>query len=539
MAIDKAWVDKLREDADLLKRDDFVVEGIRIELPMAKAAGSQVHRQWQRRVIEDVLPDSPLADAPEKIPFRILRALTKDGTTKVALSQAFDGQFEPLRAAFYRSGQSNSNIPIAFHVLAVMGAKKDVNDARVLGERMFLLLMRGATGELDQTLVTRYLERFRESPESPGSLDLAQRYLVETLHPDWVPEREFSVDLAQYLDPVVPFMPDAGELFQRDVQNLLDAKLPAADHFQVVNMLLSLHLGLYMPRLALRLNHSLEQLIAGLHTAQKLDIAQIQALETGRARETDFRGRLSMRAPSSGAKRSIAANAPAHTAYRAMTQELDRLHFSLLVFHRLRELTKSYLRATDNITDESILSEMTRMPSGIARLLKSRVGFDRYLMRALEVLCVLFVKEQLDDGEKAHELIEQAQNGLEALYQCYRENNLQTAPGSRTRATRQGLEVVDRLLKSGDSGILRGVRGLGSYFELGVNLVPLLLLTTIGSGGEKIQVAEFWKELAEYGFSFEAEERELLLGHLKSMGLYERFSDAGEASYIRNLLVGV
>lgn len=538
MAIDQAWVDQLWADQYLTERDDFMVEGVRIELPWAKSGGQYADRHWQRRIIEDIMPDSPQADAPVKILFRILRILLSGSASRIALEDVFDSKFEPLRAVFWREGEKKASVPVPFHVLPVKGST-GVQDDRVIGERAFLLLMRNQDGELNEPLVQTFLERFRKPAQK---MDIAQGFLVETLHPNWNRKTEFVADLQSYLELVPPFMPDAAALFQRDVQHLLDAHLPIADHFQSVHMLLSLHFGLYMPRLAPRLNHSLKQLLIGLSTPSTLEIARIEALESGRAAETSFYGRLSLRAPSTGGKRPLRVNASPHTTYREMIRELNELHFSLLIFNRLRELTRSFLLAGDQNIDESSLFQKTRTPSKIAELAKTQSEYRTFLMRASEVLCVRFVKEQLEkNGWKNHRKIpSESSNGLDALTTFYRIYNLESATSaSSSRAVKQGEAVVSSLLKSGDTGILRGAPGVGSYFELGANLIPLLLLTTIGSRGEKIQVAQFWEKLAEYGFSFEAQERELLLAHLKSMGLYERFSDAGEASYVRNLLVGV
>ena len=66
--------------------------------------------------------------------------------------------------------------------------------------------------------------------------------------------------------------------------------------------------------------------------------------------------------------------------------------------------------------------------------------------------------------------------------------------------------------------------------------LPLLLLLVVGAGREKIPVDEFWKRLAAYGFAFDKTEREAVLARLRAMGVYERYSDAGEAAYVRNLM---
>ena len=69
-------------------------------------------------------------------------------------------------------------------------------------------------------------------------------------------------------------------------------------------------------------------------------------------------------------------------------------------------------------------------------------------------------------------------------------------------------------------------------------MLPLLILLAVGSQNEKIPVDHFWARLERYGLRFDREERNLFLERLRSMGVYERYSDAGEAAYIRNLMSG-
>lgn len=535
MNVDREWMDEIRGDKQLLEGDEYVVEGVPIELPVSGKNQKEVHREWQRRIIDDILPDSPNADASEKIPFRILKSLTTARRTTNELEEVVEGDFNPLRPIFRRSMTRGSSIPVAFHVLAVRGTSKTV-DSRAFTERTFLLLLRDQHGKLDEELVRRFIERFRLPPDD---LDLAQQYLIEHVHPDWDPENEFTVEVQDFIEPVPPFMRDAAELFQRDVRTLLEANLPSADHFQHVNVLLALHLGLYLPRLAWRLNSALEHLESCFEAPESVDSEEIGAIESGTHPSSRFAGRLVIRAPELGSRRRLSLNAPARASYEAMNRELTELHFSLLVFHRLRELTKSYIRARQYIEDDDSLFEMTRFPSQIAERLQWYEEFRRFLARSLEALAVLFVDEQLSGKyrKQGESLLETCSNPLTMLRKCYELYNLQAGNSPRQRrAYKQGPSVSKRLLKHSEYGIVQSRQGVGKYFELGVGLLPLLLLLVVADD-EKMPVGDFWDGLAQYGLNFAPKDREILLSRLKSMGLYERFSDAGEANYIRNLLV--
>jgi hypothetical protein len=537
VGIDQQWIDRLLSDKRLFEADEYVVEGVPIELPMVVHNTKLAHRHWQRRVIDDILPDSPNADASEKIPFRILKSLTTARHTTHSLEEVVAGEFAPIKPIFWRTTKGRTGSPVAFHVLAVRGTSQNV-DSRAFTERTFLLLLRDKFGHLDEDLLSEFIERFRIPTEQ---LDLAQQYVLEEVHPEWDRDKEFTVEAQDFLEPVPPFMQDAADLFQNDITTLLDAKLPAADHFQHVNVLFALHLGLYLPRLAYRLNGAMMCLEQCLDDPDSVSVDELSLIERGKDPSSRFEGRLSLRAPSVGSKRRLPLNAAARVTYEEMNQELAKLHFSLLLFHRVRELAKSYIRAKQHIEDAENLFEMTRYPSQIAERLQWYEDFRSFLKRSLEALVLRFVDEQLDgkDADAGRRLLAKHDNPLRALRKGYEIYNFQpVTSASNSRAYRQGTGVCNGLLKHSEYGIIQSRRGVGAYFELGVGLIPLLLLLVVGSKREKIAVDAFWQGLAKYGLHFAPKDRDLLLSRLKSMGLYERFSDAGEANYIRNLLVG-
>lgn len=106
---------------------------------------------------------------------------------------------------------------------------------------------------------------------------------------------------------------------------------------------------------------------------------------------------------------------------------------------------------------------------------------------------------------------------------------------TKTRSWKHGEGVVRRLLGTGESGLLRTRTRAGAYFEIRAQLLPLLLLTTMRTGTDKLAVDTFCDELGQYGIALEESEREELLRRLKGMGLFERCSDTGAASYVRSI----
>ena len=531
MPVDKAWVQEVRGTEQIEECATFTVEGVDLVMPVSR---SQTATHWQRRVSDDILPDSPNADAPEKTPFDILNKLTDASKPPHTLGEALadSEQLSPLKPLFVASTRAKTAIPIAFHVLAVKAADRPVN-SRSFKHHTFLLLMRDAAGSLDVELVRNFIERFRSSTNKLG---LAERAVLDAIEPGWDPatRHQFSLDDAR---TIVPFVPEAGRLLQRDLRTLLAAPLMRTDFFRYTNQLLSVHLGLYQTRLAAHLNPAMDALLAELRAPGSVDTDEVVAIEEGRSPRCRFFESLDVLAPGSSARRRMGKEADVIVSFRRMEQRLAELHFYLMMINRLRSVVTAYLLHKGYDKEAATLS--SRRPSQIIERVQNDPDFRRFLERAGEALAVRFVLNQLSASSRddSFTLIGRSGSGFEALKQLYGRYNLETSPQSHnSRAYKQGGQVVRRLLGAGEHGLVQSRRNAGSYFELGSGLLPLLLLTTIGADAEKLAVHSFWHELAAYGLRFAQEEREILLGRLKSMGLYERYSDAGEASYVRGII---
>ena len=86
----------------------------------------------------------------------------------------------------------------------------------------------------------------------------------------------------------------------------------------------------------------------------------------------------------------------------------------------------------------------------------------------------------------------------------------------------------------GGRGIF-ATRGNVQYFEVGQDL--LLLLTKLIAGDEAIRYKDFLSRLADYGLAPQTREEEAVLADvLRSLQLLEKFSDTGEAMYVKHFL---
>lgn len=542
------WLTAVQALADVATRDTLEIQGVPVELPKTNARGRDRVRDWQRRILPDLIPDSVNADAPERTPFRLLFSLTSAQKTALSIEDAFKGELAPLEGMFRaETTTKQKKMTLAFHVLAVRAAPKSESDAKGYTERTLMLLCRKPDGALDVELLRELIEQFRR-PSS--DLDLAQRTLLDRLVPGWTPDQEPTFVLPEAaLEPEVPFDAKAARLFQEDVRSLLDAALPPADFFQQLNLLLTLHLGLYQARVAALLNPQMEFLyreMASPAPRNREDLDDFLNRYTGDVHPFD--DSVACRAPDPE-RRPVNLQTPARMSFEALSTSLAVFHFNVLLLVQLRRIGETWFAHAWDLLDRwrmgtldpdimRALAAKVRGPKELMEEMDADPAFSTFMHRSLEAFAVRFVYNQLNEPEQedAFKEIQSSPSGLHALRRMYERYNIQNSRNrANSRAYRQGVQTMSSLLRQGPRGLLQGRPRVGPFFEVGAGVLPLLLRVTVGTH-EKVPVTRLWKRLSDYGLRFDVDERERLLARLRSMGVYERYSDAGEASYVRNLM---
>jgi hypothetical protein len=546
MPMDLDWLATMRQLPDLTTRDTLVINGVEIELPVSNGRGNTRFRDWQRRVLPDIVPDSVNADAPERTPFRLLFALTTGIETEASMAEAVSGELRPLEDLF-RAETLTKKITLAFHVLAVKAAGKGESESKGFTERTLLLLCRNDDGKLDVDLVRDLVEQLRRPP---ADLDLAQRIVLERIQPGWSPAAEPTFQLPESAKTAeIPFDPEASRLFREDLRTLIQAALPPADFFQQLNLLLILHLGLYQPRVASVLNPQMDYLYKQMDIPDPRNLRDLEETLRTQEQHHPFAGRLYCRAPDPEL-RTVTLRTPARVSFEELDTSLAVFHFHVLLLVQLRRLAEAYLvhqwghvaawRKGELAPEVLVeLQAATRGPKQLLTRMEQEPQFERFLHKALTALSVRFAKTQVAEAsrERAFAEVEKSASALHALRRLYEMYNIQSSRNAAgSRAYRQGIQITSSLLQQGQYGLVQARQRVGAFFELGAGVLPLVLLLSVGAGREKVPVDNLWTRLERYGLRFDFDERERLLAHLRSMGVYERYSDAGEAAYVRNLM---
>ena len=242
-------------------------------------------------------------------------------------------------------------------------------------------------------------------------------------------------------------------------------------------------------------------------------------------------------------KERLGSADPARRSFDEMDDSLVRFHFNIQLLIQIRRVARCWLTQEWPDANNMVVQNAIQTPFQIVQRLHENPDFRTFFNEAMAAFSARFICTHLQSAPPTNRddlpFLHGADSPLDALRLLYeRFNRASVKSAHMSRANRQGIEISKRLLLHGEFGLIQGRGRVGFHLQIGSGLLPLLLLCIIGNRREKVSVREFWTRLESYGISLPPDERERLLQRLKSMGLYERYADAGEAAYICNLITG-
>lgn len=296
---------------------------------------------------------------------------------------------------------------------------------------------------------------------------------------------------------------------KRDLQTVLDLKLPRHDKVAALVQGLSINLALYYYRLAYTLG-------AGI------DACTAATAGDDPGPSPDFTGQLLFRV-GSGGDRPVKLTEPCSQSFLQLdARYLLALPASMVVANTL------HLAAT---TAGLVSTESVPNPHAVAAMLQT----DPAARAAVDALAALFSLDiaPQNGADRAAQRAAEPGSGCFAL----REASLDSFRSRGSALKQRGRDVVHTLV-GGYVGGLKRSRGPVSFFELDEAVLDLLVeLTLAASGTTRLNFRdEFLPALADYGLKPQDAPEEVRLAEaLERLGLLRRYSDAGEALYVSNI----
>ncbi len=343
---------------------------------------------------------------------------------------------------------------------------------------------------LDQAFLTAA----RAVPELPVTTRADPRRLVE----------QFGASLANDLEHGA-FDQEGLDRIRRDLRAVVRLQLPRHEKAHALIVAFSLHIALYYYRLAFRLGEGLNCL------AQVADGKAIPE-------RPDFDGRIRFRVGSAG-DRPVSSADPCARSWTALDeQHLLALPASMAVANLAHQAAQASGAACGPMPDPYECAHALARDSAGAVL--------------TDLLCAASAAALQDTY--ASSAAAEPGTGVYAL----REAVLASFRGRGSALKQRGRDIVNTLV-GGFGGELKRNRGRVRFFELDEQVI-FLLVKLILAASQRQQLAfrmEFLPALRRYGLAPQsAGEEELLSQALGRLGLLERYSDAGEALYVRHIL---
>lgn len=310
-----------------------------------------------------------------------------------------------------------------------------------------------------------------------------------------------------------PFCQHSFDLFRRDLKTLLGLDLPRSELIRAVTLVLSLHLAVYYYRFALVLAQEVE----GVTTVYTAGVAPIGCACTS-VGTCSLAGAIRFRAPSNGF-RPVSIDSPCRQSYIALDRDRLLALPANIVTANLME------RAWAALTSEPGM-EGTPRPARIASALITSPDMRAPFDAATGALAVLYA-QQAGSGELTDRVAHRSP-GPFALQSA-------VLQARRTRLKYTSRDVVNQLAyRPGDGTLLRRNGPSLYYFELDDEM--LFLLVKLVCGRRTIPFEQFISGLAEYGLApQDTEESDALSATLEQFGMLNRYSDAGESTFVHDL----
>lgn len=306
------------------------------------------------------------------------------------------------------------------------------------------------------------------------------------------------------------FHQPALDRFRADMLAALAMRLPRHDRVEAAILTLSLHLALYYYEVAYRLGTGLE---AATRAAAGLDPEPAPP----------FAGRLLFRVGTAG-DRPVRR---AHGCAAAWRELDDRFLISLVpniaasnLLHRCWQAAQPG-DAPENAD-----------PAALATALEGDADLGQLVDTAAGALAILYADRVASASAAELAAIAASEEPGTYLLRSGIHSHLRRTLHYRSRA------VVNQLVKRSFGGSLIRRRGNVLFFELDEDLLFLLVKFVLARRGEaEVPLREFLAELAHYGLApQDRDEEDELAAALERLGMLHRYSDAGEAMYVRHLL---
>ncbi|HDR7984039.1 TPA: DNA phosphorothioation-dependent restriction protein DptG [Bacillus cereus] len=488
----------------------------------------KVLNDFHRRVLGDIFPFSPYAIKREEMWASVISGLLEQSAEIKVNSQLIENLLESktlsyrgdsgelkdnLKAIFedlyYIESKSSRNVPfiLPFH-LEVIGNLK-TKEPRGFNQ-LFKLLLTDETGQFNDELFNNVLLLFSDR----DSLTPIDKLFIRTLRdqPNYKEiNSKFKVSYLEMLNGY-NFYKKQGELFRRDLKRILEMKVSRIEKVRYFSTVMGLHFSIYVIRISYYLDWEFKAFFSALESED-------HNFPTTDDYDKKFKSKITftfegVRTPKSS-KPVVDCD--------EMSQVVYRSYIHMVLLNTIRNMSQN-----QSITLLEFKKELNR-----------NKPFNKWVNLCFDLLMLAYVEKviKLKNDQEIQEYLKAlpGRNTFKRYEQLVIKHFASQKSQNRTPRT-AGIQFIKQSMGFGfNYSFIASKPGIGDYYGVNKDLIILLAHLTIDIDEKKIRYKDFLSRISSYGFNPDQHAEESLLQKLEETGLLQKFSDSGEAMYVRTI----
>ncbi|GAB1779549.1 hypothetical protein PMEGAS67_50260 [Priestia megaterium] len=488
-----------------------------------------IQKEYHERILDDIFPFSPVPLKREEMWAGIINKILDSKAelsvkelleqipshklvnydNNIELKERLDILLEDLYLIKSRSNKSTKNTSyiLPFHMNIIKNVK--TGNIRKL-DNLFRLLLIDENGNVAADIFEDLVDLLN-SVDSLTPLDnLILNVLSDITNQSKEQKKTYKYNYDVQIEGGYPFVQKQGQLFRRDMRRIIEMHVSNIEKIRYFTILIGIHFSLYLIRVNYFVDDEVQTFFDAIN-GKKVHWKSITEHHTGFQNKLPFTFRE--------LKTPLTSNPV--VLHREMQQKLYIGYINMVLIKMLRRIAQPVLGKDATLKD-----------------IWSKMSNDEEFKVWIEYGMEMVTKSYLDIADLSSEdkemLLKSKKSWPECFYEAVKRHYARKKPGDRIPNT-TGYRVISHYTERGSSfSFLATKGGVGDYYAMGQELL-ILLVHLIVKQGDKISYKNFLKEIKEYGFVPENNAEPELLKKLDEVGLLQKFSDSGDATYVRTI----
>jgi DNA phosphorothioation-dependent restriction protein DptG len=484
--------------------------------------------EFHRRVLSDIFPFSPYAIKREEMWATVISGLLDQSpqinidnrlidnlikSKEISYKGNHEEAKENLKAIFedlyYIESKSAKKVPyiLPFH-LQIIGNLKPKEPRGF--NKLFKLLLSDEEGNFNKDLFNNVLELFNDE----STLTPVDQLFIKTLS-EQPKYNNINLNIKEKENLIIKgfdFYKQQGKLFQRDIKRILEMKISRIEKVRYFTIVLGLHFSIYVIRISYYLDWEFKTFTNVLENKDSNFLLSENYDEAFKSKLTFTFDEI--RTPKSS--KSV-------VNFNEMSQVVYRSYIHMVLLNTIRNICND-----ENVT----FYEFTEM-------LKKDDHFNKWVNLCFEILMITYTKLviKLNSENEITEFLSTIPEGNQfKRYELLITRHFANQKSSNRTPKTAGINFIKQSMAGASNySFISGKPGLGDYYGMGKDLLILLVHLTIGVEEKKIRYKDFLSRISQYGFKPDQYVENTLIKKLEETGLLQKFSDSGEAIYVRTI----